>query len=347
MATHAPTNEDAAPAREEGHHPLLSVTSSMTLWREWKQEFGAATEAGRKRDLILGGYTMQVAGAEEEVERDCLYMEVADGHNDTGSFNRAGERGLGWHSDSRPFFLGERRSWPEIRQRIARDAFEVFARERLRSHETHPTIPSWAWVEHIFVPEVFRKVLWFFRREGGGIRNYPHRHPERGFYPRIVRAFLMDLCEVGWKFEQYRGHGLAPHLPGMRHILERDSRMQMLLFARRDRFIEILDSLDEIILLLGQSWEFDTACFLKLEQLALGTELSDIPRLTENGLRKERGVPRSMEEAALAGSKAAIVYLYRQRTEAQMALLREQDKALQAKLDAEERLEVLSQEEGR
>lgn len=285
------------PLAAEGVVPIPSWDNWLRLWEE-------TNIAEFRHSLLHFGFNIETGGGDAWYDRILFYLKYADGFGDSG-----------WDSqfkfEERPAHVphfssfGERLSIIDVRKQVARKAFDMLCEHLFKdTREDRMRLPSW--FEAMSNPKVFEAVLHFFRPdERGGLRNFPNGDRDRK--REIVQKFLTDLVTLGWK-----GINFNHRVP--KEVTDR-------LTAARPRFVEILCGMGRPDHLLEMTSGFhrveplDGTSLRKLYEIAMDQDVA-IPY--ENADRK----PKTIEEAAASGSKAAMVYLILKSREKEFIRLR-------------------------
>lgn len=288
-----------APATPAELHPLASVRETISTWTHWKEQWGATMIAEHKLILLHYGFTID-GSTGDCIDRICFYLDVANGHTSSLNFRLSDEQ-AGWTNTR---FLDERMSWSDVRQSIARKAFEMVANTLFKNRtKGSGDYPSWSWI--VGYPELLDKVLWFFRvNDELRIDNLPYAYGgEEGVYSKITHTFLAELANLAWMFSHFG-----------KYTGKSDHAIQEQLAARRPKFIEILCGIGELGRLFDQQYKLDKACMAKLEELAFRRKLW-LPT-EEKGprgsfWRDAHRKPATLAEAHYGGSMPAIVLTHR------------------------------------
>jgi hypothetical protein len=276
-------------------HPLAAdEVRPISGWQEWRKLWQETKVAEIRHSLLHFGFEVETR-AGESAERTIFYLSIADGFDTSHDVNFASK------GDHRPphfsSFGRSVESTEKIRRMVARKAFDMLCQHVFKKDKAERSLDErsvW-WVQRLANPAVFEAMLHFFRIDDRNrVRNLPVRL-EPDHKAEIAEGFLVELTKLGWKGHIYE-----------RHIGEDGVR----LFAdARPRFVEILCAMRRPDLLLTQEYTgggftrletIDEESLHMLEKIVMDQEL-DIP--FENGDRK----PKTTEEAAASGSRAAIV----------------------------------------
>lgn len=274
-------------------HPLLrGEISYIKDWTEWKELWESTKYAELRHSLLHFGFGVSCSWAQDEIERVCMYLEIADRYGSSWEFQK-GERtefsrrtafgGTVWHPE-------------ELRRILAEKAFHVLCQNFFKNTESFVyRAPSW--VQLATDPLVLEKLFWYFRLdEYGRVHNLPNSDDDH--HIEIAREFAYSLCTFLWFCEdivdgRYYGDtvysGVKRTPPGTRLNI-----------------ITLLFGLRRLNVLLDEKYELDDSCMKRLEELALGYDLF-MPNIDSYGdkLRK----PTTIQEALLGKSKVAEILL--------------------------------------
>lgn len=279
-------------------HPLAQVTGTIGSWSRWKEVWEASPMAEQKIGLLHFLFHIHTVGWEESIQRIYFCLNIADGYNAAWNFRLPDEdRERRFKLEKSP---GRSLSLSEVRQRVARKAFEVLANAILKNRALDSnSYPSWCFiVEH---PELLDKLLWFFRVDDEArMGNLPCNRGEHEVYSVITRRFLIDLVRFAWEF-RYFG----------KYEVDSDRVIQANFRVRRPQFIELLWSLGEMDILLNPVFQFDQACWFKLEELSFRKDLYMQTEGEHGHWGRECRKPTTLAEAHYGGSWPAVVLTHR------------------------------------
>jgi hypothetical protein len=279
----------------ERPHPLAKVRPlRFSSWEAWYDRWESEERFEYLLALLHCGFDVPVHSHwDVHADRVIFYLQLADHY----PFYRLSDEG---ESTER------QKALQEMREELRQKAYDVLARRFF--HETEARRLPWVYAAED--PRLLPHLLWFFRLRdqeslvGGSLKNVDSR-PSRD-RERIVYSFALELARHAWEYNSYN-RNRAQILPEARDALH----------AARPQMVEVLYGLRRLDLLLEEPFvnQLDLACILTLERLAFRE--CHLP-----GIRgfygDERRTPRSVDEALLAGSQAAQVYvLLRERFRAQ------------------------------
>ncbi len=334
---------DAVVPRTLSGRPVRPIDS----WNEWLAHWDNCKTAEEMIGLLHAGFRVSIGppyyGAHEydPIDRVILYLEIADGWwNSDLLRNSSDERyqeiqydfGRDQHGNN------QKRSASEMRQIVARKAFDVLCQDFFRV-DLHAGRQGFAgdWRRVVASEKLFPVILNFFRAtETRSSRQVEVRnlslYGDVAPLEKLARQFLLGLVSFIWDYkslvEQYGGTD-----PSRVKAREEEERLVARLTEAKPWTIEVLSFLGELDLLWR--WELDEPSLDKLRELALRAELST--RLVLNSRRA-----KTIEEASVAGSRAAqFLILYRFDVE-ERKRLKAVLEAEQQKVAAERRIRELS-----
>ncbi|KKW17031.1 MAG: hypothetical protein UY56_C0005G0056 [Parcubacteria group bacterium GW2011_GWA1_50_14] len=249
-----------------GIHPLATRRIvRIENWLEWKRHWLVAGSADELVGLLHVGFSKHPRTFEENVERICFYLDVADGWS-------------GWQGMRQAMALSGAENPPsdEVdRVEVSEKAFRVLAKEGFGDG---PGFPRHLLVSNI---QLFSKILWFFGRS----YNLPSSHAKEHF-ERSVNEFLVRFIKEIW------GTGDEHPYFSMGHITQ-DAALRKRCFSARPDLVRIIAYLGKLRLLYSESILVDEASlealaeivrmFLKkkqkhtlVEAVALGSQAAEV-----------------------------------------------------------------------
>jgi len=308
---------------EEGQHPLLlKEIGYIANWTEWKLRWEKETQTELLQSLLYYGFEVKVETDEEEVDRVCFYLEMADRCFDYHAFETS--------DDCICYHLGKSRfgknieSKKDLRQSVSQRAFQVLCQKLFKNtEEGHHYIPSW--LRLVVIPQIFSKLLWFFRlNEEGRISNLWRA---TGFNLETAEKFVREFSFFAWRYSEINFYGRLPD--GAEETFQ-EARVSML---------EILFGLKKLDFLLEKERykTVDEECERKLEELSLSFKLYYLPKY----LCAEHK-PKTIEEACFAGSQAAEVLILLRKKKQEAARLEQLQEQKERRQDADKKIKELS-----
>jgi len=314
-------------------HPLLEKkVDCIVNWTEWKQLWGAESRADILHSLLHVGFEVSAGSDENAIDRILLYLEIANGCFDYHTFEESGGPDHG-----RPFYSNLVRFGKKIegsqglRRMLSQKAFQVLCQRLFKNtFEEQHRVPSWVW--YISAPQIFSKLLWFFRldRDGrifnlGGLIGPRDISVNNG---EIAKQFVQEFCLFAWDCEK---EIFYDQLSDETKNMFRQSRPSM---------IEILSGLGKLDLLFRDERyrTIDEECEKKLEYLALAFDFY-LPSPKDGKFHRK---PETLEEACYARSQAAQVLILLRVMRKQDALFKKKHELKAQLRDAENQLQELA-----
>ncbi len=349
--------------REVPVHTLLTREIRPTRnWHEWLQLWQKAETAGQMISLLHEGFDVPLSRFEhmdleyKPEDRLRFYFEIADGWADYDLLYLQGD-------GNEKYFVGCDQNWnreykssAQMRQMVARKAFDMlcskFFKEgtacegehRLKHRLSDDEFSNY--FNRIVFGPMYPVILHFFRPEKA---KYSHRNdigPRNlrntdscGDKEKIAVTFLNNLGQWLYSFRQTK----TPHVfQRKREEIEAEQKEidkdQVLVDSGKPMILEFWNMHNMLNQLRNRLTELDETSLAKLREIALREKLDTYMREIE--IEKDRPV-KTIEEAILAGSRAALLLKERE------ILLQEQNRLQKAAAhrkrvkETEKRLEKL------
>lgn len=224
-------------------HPLaekeLACIQSWSKWRElWKRE----TRVEIIHSLLHFGFNVRVASVGEEIDRLCLYLEIADSEDGYFSALRSG-------------------SHLEERKGLSKKAFQMLCQNVFKDKNVdkigYQGIPSWLPI--VVQPQVPAKLFWFFRLDDYGYILNLFCWNNENHLQMIAKDFVLDFCCLVWDGKPRRDQNIV------------SEKTKAFFLVWRPDVIALLAELGQLDLLFKceRFTEMDEVCWKKLEALAL------------------------------------------------------------------------------
>lgn len=279
-------------------NPLMTLeTYYIPDWKKWKELWHRPICSEFRHSLLHFGFDIE-AYQEEEVERLCLYFDIADGHRSVGwGWDLPKEIDRRYDMNLRTVFGREVDGFGKIRRIIAEKAFHILCQRFFKNTSKEEDIPSWAYL--VANPVVLQKIIWFFRLDGKSIVNLPHLSGNDKHFAEIAEKFIYDICVMSWECEGF-------YSSGDWRSLKEDSLETFRKF--RPNMVDLLYGIEklDVLIKLDKRFKVDEACMKRLEELAMSEDLY-LP--SEDSWGNSFKKPRDLEEACCGGSQAARVLL--------------------------------------
>lgn len=219
-------------SREE--HPLLQKELTVPKnWRQWRKEWDEETSTPKLEGMLFRGF--EVYGNDDDwADRVCFYLDLADSHEDHQVFP----------GSNHPTGAA---------QRLAKKAFTAISLSFFKNTEK---VGGYSWARCASNPRVLEKLLWFFR-----LNRYDNllNADCSDNHSKTAREFALDFCKFAWRFK-----GLGPG-----YWARTDDPIAARFFLARPRLLRILAGLDQMGILLEDSFHVDFLSALALRELAL------------------------------------------------------------------------------
>jgi len=294
-------------------------------WSEWEELWGRAFPAEFLHSLLHFGFEID-CDYDEAVKRICLYLKIADESSDSYFFSdNPGVKDRYYSNLSR--FGRKMDGSGDLRKELSRKAFQMLSQGFFKDtteKSVFSSCPSWG--RFIINPQVFSKLLWFFRlSEGGKTLNLYHAG---GHNAEIANEFAKRFSLLPWGCDEL---SYLESLEGKTKDMFRQAKASM---------IEILFGLKKLDFLIKEDRyaRIDKKCMNKLKDLALGFKITMPNQGRGTSFRK----PKTIEEACFGGSQAAQVFLILQVMQEENARFDELNKLNEQFRKAEEGIKNLT-----
>lgn len=274
----------------EKHILVSKELCYIANWREWKEIFEKENKTELIHSLLHFGFKVPFYEDGEDVERVCLYLDLADSGDDS-LFPLRGVNDIEFTPKST--FGKEVKSTEDLRGIIRKKAYQVLVQDFFKRQEklmyNSPT-PYWAQLafEH---PEVLSKLLWFFRsNKYGSISNL--RELGREHYMEVAESFALEFCTFAWDCDNC-------------HFDLDGERKEIFQNIRADT-ITILFGLNQLGVLLDDDRykKVDDGCIKKLRNIVMEREIW-MPSKDSYG--NEHRKPETVEEACVESQAARVL----------------------------------------
>jgi len=266
----------------QGWHPLFQKDiREIGSWEEWKGRWEKAALKEELLGLLHCGFSVKHTS---DVERACLYLEVADGYRDKANFELEVEKepqGV-WR---------QKRLEPEMRLEVAQKALRMLV-DKLFTNTYKPLNPYAyehpSWAGAVTFPAVLEKIFWFFGADRFSYLqecNLPGLDSEK-HDDVVLRQFIKDLVVFCWQFHGFDGFGHEKDNPIIIKALEN----------HRPQLLELMYATNQLWYLVGQPRSLDKNSIGKLHEIALRERCGKGPYAT-------------LEEAWMVGERLAAMIL--------------------------------------
>jgi len=263
-------------------------------WAEWKELWEKESRTDFLHSLLHFGFGIDGASFEEAIERICLYLDIADGCFDFHTFNTfEGIYGPVLSAPSRFSNVTDAQA-RDLRRILSQKAFQMLCQNFFKNTTEKHHYPYPSWLRLAVVPQIFSKILWFFRLdEYGRIFNLSSA---TGHNVEVAEEFIRQFCLIAWECNEEEA--LRAGLSDSLKEIFRQARPSM---------IEILSGLGKLDLLLKDDRyrTIDKKCEAKLENLSLAFDRW-LPNLDGSNSHRK---PKTIEEACFGKSQAAQVLI--------------------------------------
>jgi len=258
-------------------HPfVLRDITYFTRWDQWKEAWEKETKAEYLESLLFRGFGVP-ADYKEEVERICLYMDIADiRHGCWRPFLR--DSSEEFRSLITSSFGREVDSIEKLRIFLADKAYKELSQNFFKNSTKDDKL--WSWARPLTDPLVLKKMLWFFRPDKDVICNifYP-----KGHHVEVANEFIRNFCDFVWKDVDGSYLGVSEESKKVFHDI-------------RFHTIPILIALRKTSILLEVSEKVTPMCVRAWDEAVMS-------RSFHFDVRGSRS-PRSLREACLKSSAA-------------------------------------------
>ncbi len=263
-------------------NPLLDWNEVQHIvdWKYWLKLWNEVGLTEFRHSLLHFGFATPCDNYQEPLDRIRFYLTVADGHAKSKYMERPDEKQAGIPLESAfnsyRTTLGYVRHPSELRQKIARKAFEVlcpnFFHDRRDTNDTRSPV----WTEEVLQKKVLPTLLWFLRVEGEHLINGV-TWTRSDHQMKIFVDFAFKFCRFAWKY----------------------------LDTRRPQLVQILAALGKTYVLLDEdAYPMNKPALLMLKKLAMSHELHIPSGRGKSDYRK----PQDLIEAVAGQSQAARVF---------------------------------------
>ena len=280
-------------------------------WPEWIEEWQATASLDGMLGLIHRGFELPGWDSrnptKDYLHRIIFYFGIADGWANEYSLETKDERGhqpmYAYKVDPQChnlLYLSE----SQARQKLAKMAFDQLAlnffKRELRGGGRNGDDFNESWISLVASERLFPVIQNFFRAgkkdflAPSAIRNL-NREGNRTHTEKLAVDFLINLATLIWGWEM-ENSGVWCDDAYKARIADICSRLN----ASKPWMVEVLAGIDRLDVLQPHIVDLDKQCLAKLKEIALRTELS-----THRYPVFETRTATSVEEACLAGSKAA------------------------------------------
>lgn len=327
-------------------HPLLArPIRPLRNWAEWLVRWDEAPTSNELLGLLHVGFDVYFGrfhGDKQDYvpeDRIAFYLDVADGWND--AYFKLNDL----EDDDTEYFVGydgsgnrKYASVYKLRGELAEKAnrmlcMHFFKRSDLCMSNADYETMYW-WRKLVENDELFPKIMHFFRFEKDRIINLgksdapiPQQH---------THSFLMNLAKFLWMWCEEEIHSYDP-LQKAAETNEINGIMRRRVEEAKLWIIEVLAQLKQLDTLEPWFLELSEPCLDKLREIALRSEL----RKHSTPVNKSRLVA-TIEEACLAGSKAAWFLEKHRIMKRELERLTEIQEAERAQKAAAQRVEELT-----
>ena len=266
--------------RNMQNHLLVehNVSTSLHDWKSWKERWDEELAREYPHAEVLMGLLHVVFKRFMNEELVCLCLEVADGCNSFRSdfkdtslscYDRERDRSGQWFP----------------RSNITHKAWKVLC-DNVFKNKALVEPPSWA--QFIVQPDVFHKLMWFFRIGESQVDDNLPLRDDQSHYDKLALKFLREFIAFAWKFSETYSSD---------ETKERAEQTLKMFTASRPQFVEILNRINHLRFLLSKDVDVDKQTLAKLKKIAL------------QGRFLSKGPYHSVEEAYADNSKAAEVLI--------------------------------------
>ena len=312
--------------QELGHVLTEKDVSCIASWKQWKERWEEESCVEILHSLLHFGFSVTVDGYDEDAERVCMYLNIADkGDSFLRVFQRSDDKDLHFYNT----FGREVRTTEDLRKVLSQKAFQMLCQNFFKNtSEKDYYLPSW--MPLAAHPQVFTKLFWFFRlNELWGMPNlhlrYSGNHNEE-----IAADFALNFCLSAWDCDEEYGNRYYKVSEEVRERLKQSQPdMITILFGLRKLDVLLRRDICENI---------DKECIKKLQELTLESELN-LPDIGSCVGRRRK--PQSIEEACLGRSQAAQVLIVLQVIQSEKERFDEMRRLEEQRREAEEKLNKL------
>jgi hypothetical protein len=287
---------------EELTRPIRRKLRIRSTWPEWKDRWRATDDPDYLHTLLFNGFDQGIVQQTDSDEQHFFYLSAAEGYLSVRFDHVQGEGEMSGVISSTIF--GHVRYYGEVREKLARKAFQVFCNKVLR--DTHDpkqnSKPSWVYL--LEKPAILAAILHFFRLE-----------PDQD-WPRFVNLdYNLDpptpardpetqtAVDFLWGFANLAFLGRMPKGYRTRYGNDVFYDEWRLAVPFQSRLVPILNGLGRINLLSHSRAKIGWGAFIALEEVAM-RELVKMPWQPDHGHTNR---PRNLVEAVVGGSAAAQV----------------------------------------
>jgi hypothetical protein len=321
------------------HSLLLREIRPIRNWHEWLVLWKATENLEWMESLLHVGFSVSLERAEnrepeyDETDRVSFYLTVADNWNDHFHFESFEDRGKMYRVADDSDGNSVRKVPADLRQQLARKAFYMlcqnFFKIILKGEGRYVDRCNEGWQRLVLSPKLFPVIQNFFRSEkkrfgsGQGICNLPYRDNQSSHGEQQVVTFLLNLAKFLWGLKPDTCYYGSDKEEAEKKLAETLARVS----EAKPWMIEVLVELDELDMLREWLLELDKACFAKLRDIALRSEL--VKR--KHWVKEDRRVS-TLDEACFAGSKAAWLlkeYLLKKEECQRLKTIREEEQAVE------------------
>jgi len=341
----AVTGVTEAPTHPLFKRPILPIKNwaeFLTRWQEaktWEEMLGLL-HAGFN---IVHFYRRSTDQQEfKPADRLIFYLTIADGWTHPESLcapdeDRYEKQSVGLNeTDGRQILMAT----SELRQALMKKAFDQLCQHffgKGKSKDGEPLVRDERyWTDKVLTPEIFPRLMSFFRvKESRSnvieIRNLPCPSSWRkvSHHEKQVISFLLDLASFLWRWKETEIEGWWKE-EDKATVAKFNREMRARVNQAMPWMIEVLVSLGRLDILAKRDIKLNSACLVKLKEIALLAELSP-----DDCLVRERRRVGNLEEASLAGSAAAdflLKYQLNTKTRAKLEMVyRAQEKSIEAR----------------